>query len=97
MDGLGILIIYVLILTGHIINLIYRYKKGNGWGLTLTGQALSIIIAITIGKHYDGKEGYGEMPGFTYLSEVLFSYAAAIAFAVVFIVTIFLYVKNRNR
>ena len=97
MNGLWILILYILMLTGHIVNLIYRYKNKNGWGITLVAQGLSIALAIILGRYYDNKEGYGMMPGLSYLGEVLFSYGAAIAFAVVFIVSIFIFVKNRDR
>lgn len=97
MNGLWILILYILMLTGHIVNLIYRYKNKNGCGITLVAQGLSIALAIILGKYYDNKEGYGMMPGLSYLGEVLFSYAAAIAFSVIFITTIFLFIKNKHQ
>lgn len=97
MEGLWLLILYILMLTGHIVNLIYRYRNKNGWWVTLGAQVLSITLAIFLGRYYDNREGFGMMPGLSYLGEVLFSYAAAISFAVIFIVSIFLFVKNKHQ
>lgn len=89
---------YLLMLMIHIANLIFRIRHNNGWCLTFAAQIISMVIAFIVAVCFDRKPGYGFMPGLTYMGEVLFSYAALIAFFTIFLISItaFILIHRRN-
>ena len=73
-------ILYILLLAGQVILLIFaiRQKSIAYWMATWITEALSAALAWGLGVYYDGLPGYGIMPGLTYLSEAIFGYGTAV-------------------
>ena len=75
-------IFYILLLALQVLSLILavRRKSKRYWISLFVLEAVSAVLAWRLGVWFDSLPGYGFMPGLTYLSEILFSYGAAILY-----------------
>lgn len=75
-------IFYIFLLALQVLSLILaiRRKSKRYWISLFLLEAVSAVLAWRLGVWFDHLPGYGFMPGLTYLSEILFSYGAAILY-----------------
>ena len=75
-------IFYIFLLALQVLSLILaiRRKSKRYWIFLFLLEAVSAVLAWRLGVWFDNLPGYGFMPGLTYLSEILFSYGAAILY-----------------
>lgn len=83
-----LLIIYILVLFFFIVNLVRCFKYKAKWWRLFICEVVAVCVSAFLCLYYDSLPGDGFMPGFTYLGEVLFSYAAAILFTIILAVTV---------
>ena len=95
--ALFLLIVYILFLILHIILNVkaFRNKAKKYWTNIFFIESVSIIIALTVMLYYKSLPGYGMMPGFSYLGEILFSYVAAVLYIICLMISVFVYVICR--
>lgn len=96
-----LLILYVILLVFCAVLLISSVKKYSRakWIVLFISEAAFSIGAAYAATVFDSLPGYGMMPGLTYFAEVLYSIAAACAFAAEFTVSAIIYIilKIRNK
>ncbi|MBQ3544845.1 MAG: hypothetical protein IJA34_07675 [Lachnospiraceae bacterium] len=88
--ALFFLIIYILILILNIVLIVraFRNKTKKHWINMFIVECISVTIALLVMLYHDSLPGYGVMPGFSYLGEILFSYVAMILYTVCLIVSL---------
>ena len=88
--ALFLLITYIVILILQIILLVktIRKKTKKLWRTLFSIELIPMLISIVLMIYYDNLPGYGFMPGFSYLEEVLFSFGAAVLYGINFLISI---------
>ena len=73
-------LLYISLLAIQVLSFILaiRRKSKRYWVSLFVLESVSAVLAWRLGVWFDGLPGYGIMPGLTYLSEILFSYGAAV-------------------
>lgn len=93
-------IFYIFLLAIQVLSLILaiRRKSKRYWIFLFLLEAVSAVLAWRLGGWFDSLPGYGFMPGLTYLSEILFSYGAAILYCGMLAVSAILWIilKKKN-
>ncbi|MBQ8527578.1 MAG: hypothetical protein IJ429_03805 [Lachnospiraceae bacterium] len=81
--------VYIMIFVCQIVFLVKAIKKKNWktWTILFVLEIASLIIALSLMVYYENLPGYGFMPGLSYLGEVLASFAAALLFFVIFLIS----------
>ena len=104
MEGLGALIVYLVLLAAQLAMLVYCVLRPRVllWGILLGAESLSALAAWLLMHHFDSLPGSGKAPGLTYFGETLFSMGASIAYAVMLGITlaagaVVLLRRNRKR
>ena len=84
------LVTYIAIFIFQIILLVFsvRKKATRLWAFLFLSEVIPLAIALALMKYFDSLPGYGFMPGFTYLGEILASMGAAILYAVTLFVSL---------
>jgi len=84
MEGLGIFIVYLVLLAAQLAMLVYCVLRPRAlfWGILLGAETLSALAAWLLTHHFDSLPGSGKAPGLTYFGETLFSMGACIAYSV---------------
>ena len=90
MEGLPLLLLYILVLLAQVAMLV-RAKQGRlGWNRPLLLEGVSLIAALLLCYYFDRLPGYGMMPGLSYMGETLFSLGAAAVYALMLLLTLLL-------
>ena len=101
MSSLFLLIAYMAVFVSHIILLIFAIRENhkNLWRYHLLSEGISSVIATALMFYFNSLPGHGFMPGLTYLGEILCSFAAAVLYAIMLIVSIctLVVIKVRTR
>ena len=84
------LIAYLTIFAVQIVLLVLsvRKKAVRFWGGLFLLESISAVVAFVLMRYFDGLPGYGFMPGFSYLGEVLSSFGAVILYAAALLVSL---------
>ena len=90
MEGLGILIVYLVLLAAQLAMLVYCVLRPRPlfWGILLGAEALSALASWLLTHHFDNLPGSGKAPGLTYFGETRFSMGACIAYSVMLGITL---------
>ena len=77
------LVIYIAIFISQIVLLVFsvRRKSAKLFALLFLSEIIPLVIAYVLMRYFDNLPGYGFMPGFTYLGEILASLGAVILYA----------------
>ena len=94
-----LLIVYPLVLLGEVLLLYFAVKKPKRtlWLKVFGLELLSALGALGLADLFEQLPGYGMMPGLTWLGEYLSSMAAAVGYGVLFLVSFFLWVRQKRR
>lgn len=97
--ALFLLIVYILLLILHIVLNVkaFRNKAKKYWTYLFVIECISIIISLIVMLYYKSLPGYGMMPGFSYLGEILFSYVATVIYIICLMISVFGYVIIRRK
>lgn len=90
MEGIVILILYAALLIAQITFLVKTIKSNNNkhWMILIGLEIIVFGTAMALGFYYDSLPGYGKMPGFSYMGEVLFSFGAALVNVILLFISI---------
>lgn len=90
MNGILLLIVYILISILQIIFLVKAIKKNNikYWMIIFLIEAISLVAAAILTIIYNNLPGSGFMPGLTHFGLFLFSFGASIIYALFLFITI---------
>ena len=96
---LFLLITYIVILILQIILLVVTIRKKTKklWMTLFSIELIPMFIVIGLMNYYDNLPGYGIMPGFSYLGEVLFSFGAAVLYGISFLISICSYIVTAKK
>ncbi|MCH5280310.1 MAG: hypothetical protein J1E61_02485 [Lachnospiraceae bacterium] len=88
--SLILFIIYIVALILMIRTFIRCMKHKSKWLKLFVSEIAFLLISNRLMVYYDSLPGYGFMPGLTYLGEVLASYVAMVAYAILLALTTFI-------
>lgn len=88
--ALFLLITYIVAFILQIVLLVVTIRKKTKrlWTLLFSVELIPMLVAIGLMIYYENLPGYGIMPGFSYLGEVLFSFGAAVLYGIFFLISI---------
>jgi len=93
--------IYSLVFILQIVLLIksVRHKTKKLWAVLLLSELVSLAVATCLKEYYNSLPGYGFMPGFTYMGEVLCSFGASVLYGAVFLISacIFIVIEEKRK
>lgn len=96
-----LVIIYLLFFVLYIILLVNAIRKDSKklWIILFLLELISMLVAIRLQAYYDSLPGYGFMPGFSYLGEVLSSFFASILYGACFLISscIFIVMEEKKK
>ena len=96
-----LLVIYILVLILQIVLLVQaiRRKSKKRWVVLFIIELVSALVATGVKEYYDSLPGYGFMPGFSYLGDILFSFCASVLYGVLLLVSvsIFLVIEEKKK
>ena len=87
----GIMLIsYIAIFIFQTVLLVFSAKKRSAklFALLFSVEIAPMVIAFILMRYFDSLPGYGFMPGFTYLGEILASMGALILYAAMLAVSL---------
>ena len=84
------LITYIAIFTFQIVLLVFSVRKKTArlWVFLFLSELIPLTFAFVLMRYFDSLPGYGFMPGFTYLGEILASMGAAIIYAAMIFISL---------
>lgn len=88
---------YLLFFALQVFLLIRSFRRKSGLGKLLILNIFSIVLACFTLWYFDTLPGYGMMPGFAFFPEVMYSLMAAVAFAVLLLVTFLCRLYQRKK
>lgn len=96
-----LLIAYLLILAAQITSLVFAIKTKTTklWVGTFVTEIIPLILSIITMMYFNSLPGYGFMPGLSYLGEILFSFGAAVLYALMILVSfiVFLCIRKKRK
>lgn len=88
---------YILLFALQVFLLIRGCRRKSGLGKMVILNIFSIVLACFLLWYFDTLPGFGMMPGFAFFPEVMYSLMAAVAFAVLTLVTFLLWLYHRKK
>lgn len=94
-----LLVIYILIFILQIVFLVnaVRRKTKKHWVIIFMADLIPMIIAYCLMAYFNNLPGYGFMPGFSYLGEILLSLLALVVYGIMLLVTIILSIVTMKK
>ena len=89
--------IYGFFFAAEVFLLVRNLRRHNGLGILLILNALSIALSAFLLWYFDTLPGYGLFAGFAYFPEVFASLCAIVAFTVLTLVTLLIWLLQKHK